>query len=227
MIQLCKKYMISVTVAKPVLVLLIGILQPILALAEEVWIPDSETDCRIEGWSKDRDKSGLKVRDAANSHASILGTLPAFVVNHDGHDFGIEYQIIGSHNGWIKITGSRDDPNRSNQRLRPTYSGTGWVPGESVEFRVQSGIGYVRPDIDSTKLLDLNERWLTPNASIERVVACYKDWALVDYVFKWRHDPGKPRSIKLTLKEQQASKGRAWFRSICGGQETTCEGSWP
>jgi hypothetical protein len=60
-------------------------------------MPDSETDCRIEGWSKDRDKSGLKVRDAANSHASILGTLPAFVVNHDDHDFGIEYQIIGRH----------------------------------------------------------------------------------------------------------------------------------
>jgi hypothetical protein len=217
----------SGAVTKLVLALLVSLLLPISGQAEEVWKPPSETDCHIEGWSKDRNPKGLKVRDSASFHGPVLGTLPTYVNNYDSYSFGVEFKIVGSHNGWIKITGAKDDPNRSNQPLRPTYAGTGWVPGESVDFRVQSGTGYVRPDAESTKLIELKRDWLTPMASIERVVACYKEWALLDYSFIRRRNKKTMALEKLTLKEQQASNGRAWFRGICANQETTCEISWP
>ncbi|MGD9170039.1 MAG: hypothetical protein PVI97_08265 [Candidatus Thiodiazotropha sp.] len=216
-----------VTVGKLALALLISFLLPISGQAEEIWLPASETDCHIEGWSKDKSPKGLKVRGSGNFHAPVLGTLPAYINNYDSYSFGVEFKIVGSHDGWIKITGAKDDPNRSNLPLRHTYAGTGWIPGESVDFRVQSGTGYVRPDAESTKLIELKSDWLTPMASIERVVACYKDWALLDYSFIWRRDKKTMALEKLTLKEQLASNGRAWFRGICANQETTCEISWP
>jgi hypothetical protein len=169
-----------------------------LSFAEEVWVPSTETKCQIEGWSKEPHQNGLQVRSSTEKNAEVIGTLPGYVINFDSHNFGIEFDIIGSDHGWLKISGAKDDPNRSNLPLRATYSGIGWIPGESVEFMVQSGSGYLRPDPESTKALDLKGDWLTSMGRIERVIACSGEWVLLDY----------------SLSKQR-------------NQETTCETSWP
>ncbi|MEW8660804.1 MAG: SH3 domain-containing protein [Candidatus Thiodiazotropha sp.] len=199
------------------------LLQPALSQAEEPWLPTSETSCRLEGWSKDTNKEGLKVRASASTEAQVVGSLPAFVMNYDSYNFGIEFQIIGSHNGWIKITGAKDDPSRSNRPLRPTYSKTGWIPGSSVDFGVQSERGYLRPDIGSPKVLDLKGDWLSSMGDVTLVVACVDEWVLLDYVLKRKRNQTTLALTELSLKEQQASRGRAWFRGVCANQETTCD----
>jgi hypothetical protein len=198
-----------------------------LSFAEEAWVPNSETECQIEGWSKEPHQYGLQVRASAREDAKVIGRLPAYVVNFDSHNFGIEFHIIGSDQGWLKISDGKDDPNRSKLPLRATYSGVGWIPGESVEFMVQSGTGYLRPDSSSSKLLDLYGDWLTSMGRIERVIACSGEWVLLEYSLGKQRNQQTLALKKLTQAEQQASHGRAWFRGVCANQETSCETSWP
>ncbi|MBW9258200.1 MAG: hypothetical protein K1562_11320 [Candidatus Thiodiazotropha sp. (ex. Lucinisca nassula)] len=198
-----------------------------MSFAEEAWLPTTETECRIEGWSKETHQHGLPVHSAAGIDAQVVGSLPAYVINFDSHNFGIEFQIIGSRQGWLKIRGAKDDPDRSKLPLRATYSGIGWIPGESVEFMVQSDSGHLQPDAESPKLIDLKGDWLTSMGKIEQVIACSGEWVLLDYSL------GKQRNLqslalkRLTEAERQTTQGRAWFRGVCANQETTCEFSWP
>jgi hypothetical protein len=195
--------------------------------AGEAWEPTTETNCKIEGWSKDTNQHGLQVRSSAGENAMVVGTLPRYVINFDSHNFGIEFHIIGSHQGWLKIRDAKDDPYRSNQPLRATFSGIGWIPGKSVDFIVQSGSGHLRPDAESQKLLDLKDDWLTSMGEIERVIACSGEWVLLDYSLDKRRNHQTHALTSLTKEEQQASQNRAWFRGVCANQETTCETSWP
>jgi hypothetical protein len=193
----------------------------------EVWTPTAETECHIEGWSKATQQQGLPVRASVGASAQIVGTLPAYVLNFDSYNFGVEFQILGSHQGWFKINGAKDDPHRSNQPLRATYPGIGWIPGESVAFRVQSGSGHLRPDGESPKQLDLQGDWLTSMGEIEQVIACSGEWVLLDYILRKQRNQQTLALKRLSAAEQQASQGRAWFRGVCANQETTCEESWP
>ncbi|MEW8625189.1 MAG: hypothetical protein AB2551_05515 [Candidatus Thiodiazotropha sp.] len=190
-------------------------------------MPTTETECRIEGWSKETHQHGLQVRSSAGKNAQVVGILPAYVINFDSHNFGIEFQIIGSHWGWLKIRGAKDDPDRSKLPLRATYPGIGWIPGESVEFMVQSDSGHLRPDTESPKLLDLRGDWLTSMGRIEQVIACSGEWVLLEYSLGKRRNPQTLALKRLTDAERKASQGRAWFRGVCANQETTCETSWP
>jgi len=218
---------------------LLGLYAVAPAFAQEpAWVPSGETTCEIEGWSIDTDPKGTNVRAAPSVKARVVGKLPAYAVRHDTYSFGIEFQIIGSHNGWLKITGAKDDPNRSGKPLRRTYAGTGWIAGNLVRFGVQSGLGYAKPDAASARLLDLgfghkdhlgkisfDRDWLiSDRGEIERVVACQEKWALLDYRLIQQRD-AKNNFVPLPAAERK--RGRAWFRGICNSQDTTCDGVDP
>ena len=207
--------------------LLAGLSLSLACFAEDLWLPDAETECRLEGWSKSTDQHGQHVRSSAGAHSEVVGNLPPYVFNFDSYNYGVEFQIIGSHLGWIKIAEAKDDPRRSNLPLRPTYSGVGWIPGESVDFAVQSGSGHLRPDAQSSKAIDLKGDWLTSMGSVNQVVACSGEWVLLDYSLKRQRNQQTLKLQKLTEEERRSSRGRAWFRGVCANQETTCERSWP
>ena len=191
--------------------------------AENVWVPTEETSCKFAGWAIDRDPSGIKVRAAPSSRAAVRGTLPPYVRGPDRY-FGVELDITGSHDGWLRIDGAKDDPERSGRPPRATYSGAGWVHGSRLMFVIQSGAGYARPDITSRQLVNLDQEWLTEMGKIRLVVACYKDWALVEFELERRRNPVTNALEDLSPAERKASRGRAWFRGICWSQETTCDG---
>ncbi len=175
--------------------------------------PAHATECRVEAWAADRDPAGLNVREAPSRDARVLGTLPP-MVNPDGErDYGIEFRVTGSKDGWLRIDGARDDPGRSGQASpRPTYAGTGWIAGNLVRFTVQSAHGYEKPDSASTRLVDLGEHWLTDRGEVTRMIACEGDWALVEFM------------LRGDGKAAHGAPQRAWFRGICANQETTCDG---
>jgi len=190
---------------------------------EPVWVPSGETKCELSGWSIDIDPKGTNVRAAPSAKARVVGKLPAYVVTDGGLSggVGIDFDIIGSHNGWLKITGAKDDPDHTELPPRPTYAGTGWVSGKLVWFAVQSGRGYAKPDATSKQLFDFGSDWLTDFAKIERVEACQGKWALLDILFAYRRDA---TGDLISLPAAERKRGRAWFRRICGIQETTCDG---
>jgi hypothetical protein len=198
-----------------------------LSCAGEAWVPTAETECAIEGWSKETHQPGLEVHASAEKNSEVIGILPAYVINFDSRNFGVEFEIIGSYQGWLKIRGAKDDPDRSHQPLRATYPGTGWIPSTSIDFMVQSASGHLRPDAVSPKILDLKGDWLTEMGRIERVIACSGEWVLLDYSLVSQRNQQTMGLKELTKTEQKASQGRAWFRGVCANQETTCETSWP
>jgi len=202
--------------------LLLGLCAIAPAFAQEpVWVPSVETLCQIAGWSIDTDPKGTNVRAAPSAKARVVGKLPRYIENEE-YRFGIEFEIIGSHNGWLKITGAKDDSDRSGKPPRPTYAGMGWISGNLVRFVVQSGRGYVKPDATSARLLHLMyDEWLFGHVEIERVVACQGKWALLDYRLP------DPTDNLIPLPPAQRERGRAWFQGICNSQETTCDGVVP
>jgi hypothetical protein len=188
-----------------------------------VRVPKDETACNLEGWAIDTDPKGLNVRAAPSPQAAVLGTLPPYVTSTENFGFGVEFKITASHNGWLRIEGAKDDPGRSGKPLRPAYSGTGWVHGSRVGFGIQSGSGHARPDTASQQLLNLGDDGLTEMGKIRLIVACDKDWALVDFSLERRRDSKTQALEDLSPAQQEASRGRAWFRNICASQEATCD----
>ena len=186
-----------------------------------VWLPEEPTQCELRGWVASQDV--VTVRAQPGPDADTLGTLPAMVKTPDYFFYGVELNILGSRNGWIKIANAKDDPGMSSQPARPTYSGTGWVPGSAVSFSVQTDTGYARPDTSSTAIATLDGGWLTELGEIDRIVACTGEWALLSYRLVRERNDTTDILEELTPEEQEATQGQAWFRDICPLQETTCD----
>lgn len=186
-----------------------------------VWMPEEPSRCELRGWVASRDV--VTVRSQPSPDADAVGTLPAMVKTPDFFHYGVELSILSAQNGWLKIADARDDPVLSGQPARPTYSGTGWVPGSAVSFSVQSDTGYARPDTTSTTLATLEDGWLTEVGAIDRIVACTGEWALLDYRLVRERNDTTDILEELTPEQQAATQSRAWFRGICPLQETTCD----
>ena len=85
-----------------------------------------------------------------------------------------------------------------------------------MQVGVQSARGYARPDAGSERLLDLKGDWLRDRVALRGIVACDGEWLLLDY--EMRNDE------KLEpLAPKDRKRGRAWFRGICGSEETSCD----
>ncbi len=203
----CRLYMNQLKFCVALVALLCTVCQATTLAAEpkaEGLLPSTQTACDLAGWAIDEDPAGIKVHASPSEDSPVLGTLPPLVQNPDGYDFVADFDIVGSHNGWLLIAHGRDYP--YGQPERAAYSGKGWVHGSQVTFRVQSGQGHLKPDPHSRRLVDLHDDWLTDVGSINQVLACDGKWALLDYSL------------------ETATRHTAWFRHICPIQETTCDG---
>jgi hypothetical protein len=152
--------------------------------------------------------------------------LPPYEPKKYERDVGADFSIIGSHNGWLRISGARDYAALLYDfASRKTYSGIGWVHGSRVRFSIQSGIGFQCPNKTSPQLINVSDVWLDEIADLTKVVACQGKWVLVDY--KHRKRKKTNGKAKTTLSKRKLKTGRAWFRGVCSVQETTCDGVDP
>lgn len=172
--------------------------------------PARETRCDLGGWTAPMKDDPIPVHAAPKAEARVVGTLPT--ATPPEIDYVVEFSIIGSRDGWLKISEANDEKNQ--EYARPIYRGVGWIRGSAARLGIQSGRGYARPDIRSERLLDLKDAWLTDKAFIVGVVGCSGEWVLVDYRFY--SEPG-------TRDRQPARPYRAWFRGVCSVAETSCD----
>lgn len=191
--------------------------------AQVVWVPSDETKCNIEAWVMENDPKGLNVRAAPSKDAAIIGKIPT---SGGKYELSAELTIIGSHKGWLRITGARDyAASTFGLPPRKIYSGEGWVHGSRVGFDVRSGVGFERPDPVSHRLvIAFNYDGLSDVGGFRSVVACQGEWALLDFQLTRRvtMDPKETYHEELSPAEREKSRGRAWFRGICSIQETSC-----
>lgn len=102
-----------------------------------------------------------------------------------------------------------------SEKPRPVYQGEGWIEAGDMQVGVQSARGYARPDAGSERLLDLKGDWLRDRVALRGIVACDGEWLLLDY--EMRNDEAGAAGA------EGPQAGRAWFRGICGSEETSCD----
>ena len=178
--------------------------------------------CRIEGWIADASPAGVELRDGPDRNAAVLGTLPGYIEDGDGRGFGIPVQVTAARQGWFQVEGGPDDPSRSGLPPRPVHDGSGWIPADSVRFRLQSGQGHAEPEPSSPLTVDLGSDWISEFGHVERVHDCHGDWVDVEIRLDYRRDPDT-LALQALSPEEAITVHRAWFRNVCANQETTCD----
>jgi hypothetical protein len=224
---------------KQVLVLLAAIIAEVSSMP--AWAAMLEADikramaaekaCILQGWSSDREPRGLNVRARPDIRARIIGNIPfdSGKPDEDYRGFGVQFDILASHNGWIKIRNAADGYQRPGLVDKPIYKGEGWVHGSRVTFYVQSARVRAHPAREAPLIAEMRmsqthkgettwvPEWLTDIARIEIVLACEGKWALVRY-------RGKTELAGEKLAPESVAKdGAGWVTGICPAQETTCD----
>jgi hypothetical protein len=191
----------------------------------------AETACILQGWSSDRDRKGLNVRARPDIRAPIVGNIPfdPGKPDQDYRGFGVQFDILASRNGWIKIRNATDGHQRPGLADKQIYRGEGWVHGSRVTFYVQSARVRAQPSREAPLIAEMriprthkgqtnwDPEWLTDVAKLEAVIACDGAWALVRY-------RGKTELAGEALAPEAIAKdGAGWVTGICPVQETTCD----
>ena len=170
--------------------------------------PPPSQACNVRGWSVSRAAEGLPVRAGPSRRSRELGRLPPFVAYEGGlhSGRGPTFAILESRAGWVRIAevstpqiigqGHDADLEWRESELE------GWIPGEAVNFVLQTQKGFARPDAASPVIFQAAD-WYGP-----------PDWSLIDCDGEW---------VRIAWREEAASR-TGWFRGVCGAQETTCDG---
>lgn len=183
--------------------------------SEKVWIPDQPMRCNgISGWQHYQINGPVPVRDRPAASGKILGSLPAIATDQD---YSVLFDILTIQRGWVQIANASDAYNEAaGYPKRSVYQGVGWIPADAALLRVQSGRGYARPDLSSTRLLDLKPRWLGDAGVIKSLAGCHGEWVLLAYRLT-RSETGQ------SIPKDQQKTEMAWFRGYCPIEETTCD----
>lgn len=179
------------------------------------WTPPGPTVCRFSGWTVN-DKPAIAVRAGASATAKVVGSLPT--TRGESLDpaldyYSVTFDLVEARDGWLKIKGASDE---MSEKPRPVYQGEGWIEAGDMQVGVQSARGYARPDAGSERLLDLKGDWLRDRVALRGIVACDGEWLLLDYEMR-NNEKLEP------LAPKDRKRGRAWFRGICGSEETSCD----
>jgi hypothetical protein len=156
--------------------------------------------CELSGWSADPDPAGLNVRAAARKDAPVIGTLP------HRPDYAVEFDIIGSRDGWLLIRNARA-PSYGDGPDKPVFAGPGWVFADKVRFLINDPALRSEPQLDAATVLRLDSADHSEgpdSGTIDHVYGCQGAFAEVEaHMSKGRHK-------------------RGWATHICSNQVTTC-----
>lgn len=164
--------------------------------------------CMVRGWSVSQATEGLPVRLRPSRRSPERGRLPPFVDYRGGlhSGRGPTFAIVESRGGWVRIAevstaGIVGQGYDADLEWRESDL-EGWIPGEAVNFVLQTRKGFARPDPASAVIFQAAD-WYGP-----------PDWTLVDCDREW---------VRIAWRDE-AGRTTAWFRGVCGAQETTCDG---
>lgn len=189
-----------------------GLIATCAARTGEV-IPPQTVSCAISAWSTDPDPTGLNVRAAPTSDATIIGNLPA-AREVGGERFATEVSITGSKDGWLRISEGWvldyifDDP------IEIVFKGEGWVPGRHLGLLLNHRYLYGGPSSGTSIVATLagktNEFRYGPDSFlVDRIHSCRGGWVEVEGAMTVDGTTYGPAL-------------RGWTTSTCSNQVTTC-----
>jgi hypothetical protein len=162
------------------------------------------TTCALSGWSNDPDPSGLNIRAAPRADAEVIGRVPR---PREKEDEAAEFDIIGTRNGWLLITGVKFVDYGSGKGDRTVFAGPGWVFADKVRFLINNADVRSAPAKNASVLAKLR----TPDGTSG------PDSATIDHVFGCS---GSFAEAAVHMESQRPVRG--WVTGICSNQVTTC-----
>jgi hypothetical protein len=165
------------------------------------------SQCQVRGFSTDFDPKGTNVRGAPRADAPIIGRLaPPVLIAPNFHE-GVEFEIVGSKDGWLLI--QKPDP-QSGLTLDAAHAadGRGWISGKLVSATPGRRELRTAPNRDASLVADLYGPGFTPASfGVMAVHGC------------------RGRHVDVTLKGPSGKPMRGWILAPCSNQRTTCDNS--
>jgi hypothetical protein len=164
------------------------------------------SQCRTRGYSTDLDPAGTNVRSAPRADASVIGRLAPRTLLGPGTYEGVEFEIVGSKDGWLLI--QKPDP-KSGLKLDAANAaeGRGWISGRLVGVVLGNRSLRAAPRREGPVVADLLGSNSGPDSFLVSIVhAC--DGKYLEVTGTWG---GKPL--------------RGWSLSPCSNQLSTCDGA--
>lgn len=185
--------------------------------------------CAFTAFVEDEDPAGLRVREAPDAKARILGSLPPVWTDGDGMRVRVSVKVTESARGWFKIRDAFDDESLTGQPARTLYGGEGWVSGRMLVVKSQAQVGRQRPDAKAPVSVRLkDDASFDGNSTIRagRLVGCQGAWAQVEFDESRLSEEIRPLVQVLPAAREGQPKGRfrTWLNQLCAIQETSCDG---
>ena|SRR5579871_332289 len=164
------------------------------------------TQCAVRGFAIDRDPKGTNVRSAPRANAPIIGHLvPMIRIDKDEYS-GVEFDIVGSRDGWFLIKNGSDD----GLKLDAAHAddGRGWVSARLVSVQLRAPALRAAPRRDAREGAHLRgDNWGPDSVAVSAVHGCQGDYM----------------EVTATPLDSRAAV-RGWSFKPCSLQLTTCDG---
>ena len=165
------------------------------------------SQCETRGYAIDTDPKGTNIRSAPRADAPVIGRLAPKRQIGPGTVEGIEFEIVGSKDGWLLI---RNGDPREDFTLDPAHAadGRGWVSGRLVGTSLSHRPFRAAPGRDAALLTTLaGPDWGPDSATVSAVHAC------------------QGKYVEVTATPYGGKPIRGWSFSPCSNQLTTCDPS--
>jgi hypothetical protein len=163
------------------------------------------TECKVRGWVQDSDPKGTNVRSAPSGNAPIIGHLAPLTRITKDESTGVEFDIVGSKDGWLLIREGSDGGLTFDKAHEA--DGRGWISARLVSTQLRAPAFRSAPHRDAPEIARMTgDDWGPYSVAIVAVHGC------------------QGRYIDVTATPVGGKPVRGWSFAPCSLQLTTCDG---
>jgi len=163
------------------------------------------TSCAVRGYATDTDPRGTNVRAAPRADAPIIGHLAPPTKIDANTETGIEFDIVGSKDGWLLIRNGSDGGLTFDAAHKA--DGRGWVSAKLVGTQLRLPAFRSAPRRDATEIAHFQgDSWGPDSAGVTAIHGCQGQY------------------IEVTAGPPDGKTLRGWSYLPCSSQLTTCDG---
>ena len=164
------------------------------------------TQCEARGFAKDRDPKGTNIRNAPRADAAVIGRLAPLAKIAADEWTGVEFDIVGSRNGWLLIKNPTPSDGMTLD-AEHAADGRGWIWGGLVGTQLASRPLRSGPRRDTPAVAQLSgDNWGPDSVAVSAIHGC------------------EGKYVEVTATPLGGRPLRGWSYGPCSAQLTTCDG---
>jgi hypothetical protein len=173
------------------------------------------TTCDVRAFANDSDPRGTNVRSAPRADAPIIGRLAPLTRIERDTLVGVEFDIVGSKNGWLLIRNGRPEGGLTFDAAHAA-DGRGWISGRLAATTLALPAFRSAPRRDAPQIARMmgdfsgsDGGWGPYSVAMSAVHGCQGGY------------------IEVTVTPPRGKPVRGWSFKPCAAQLTTCDGGMP